>query len=160
MNDMLLWVASTILIVLGMAGAILPVLPGAVLVLAGVVLGAWIDGFTRVGVPIVVAVAVLAVLSWVVDYLSGVMGAQRAGASRQAVTGALLGTVAGVFMGLVGVLFMPFVGALVGEWLARRDQGQALRVGLATWLGTLLGMVAKVALAFMMLGLYIVALLF
>ncbi len=160
MNDLLLWVASTILIVLGMAGAILPVLPGAVLVLAGVVLGAWIDGFTRVGVPVVVAVAVLAVLSWVVDYLSGVMGAQRAGASRQAVTGALLGTVAGIFMGLVGVLFMPFVGALAGEWLARRDQGQALRVGVATWLGTLLGMVAKVALAFMMLGLYIVALLF
>ena len=80
-------------------------------------------------------VAVLAVIAWVLDYVAGLLGAKKAGASRQAIVGAALGTVAGLFMGLVGVLFMPLVGAAVGEYLARRDQRQAVHVGVATWLG-------------------------
>ncbi len=80
-------------------------------------------------------VAVLAVIAWVLDYVAGLLGAKKAGASRQAIVGAALGTVAGLFMGLVGVVFMPLVGAAVGEYLARRDQRQAVQVGVATWLG-------------------------
>ena len=102
----------------------------------------------------------LAVLAWVLDYVAGLMGAKRVDASTEALIGAALGTVAGLFMGLVGVLFMPLVGAACGEYLARRDHGQALRVGTATWLGMMLGMIAKVVLAFMMVGLFIVALVF
>jgi hypothetical protein len=105
------------------------------------------------------AVAVLAVLAWLMDYVAAVLGAKRAGASRQALVGAALGTVAGLFMGLVGVLFMPLVGAAAGEFLARRHHGQALRVGVATWVGLLAGMLAKFVLAFMMIGIFIAALL-
>jgi uncharacterized protein YqgC (DUF456 family) len=105
------------------------------------------------------AVTVLAVLAWVMDYVSATLGAKRAGASRQAVIGAALGTVVGVFMGLVGVLFMPLVGAAVGEFIARREHGQALRVGIATWIGLLAGMLAKFILAFAMIGIFVVALL-
>jgi len=152
------WVLSVALIVLGLAGAVLPALPGTVFVLAGIVLGAWIDDFTRVGTGPLIVVGVLAVLSWVLDYVAGLLGAQKAGASRQALIGAALGTVAGLFMGLVGVLFMPLVGAAIGEYMARRDERHALRVGAATWVGIMLGMLAKVALAFMMLGVFVVAL--
>jgi uncharacterized protein YqgC (DUF456 family) len=154
----LLWVLSVLLILVGLAGAVLPALPGTVLVLAGIVLGAWIDDFARGGTAPLVVVAVLAVLSWVLDYVAGLLGARRAGASREALIGAALGTVAGVFMGLVGVLFMPFVGAVVGEYVARRDHGGAVRVGTATWLGIMVGMLAKVVLAFVMVGLFVVAL--
>jgi uncharacterized protein YqgC (DUF456 family) len=98
------------------------------------------------------------VLAWVLDYVAGLLGAHKAGASRQALVGAALGTVAGLFMGLVGVLFMPLVGAAVGEYLARRDHGQALKVGTATWLGMMVGMLAKVVLAFVMVGVFAVAL--
>jgi hypothetical protein len=108
---------------------------------------------------VLTAVVVLAVFAWVLDYVAGLMGAKKAGASRQAIIGAALGTVAGLFMGLVGVLFMPLVGAALGEWLARRDHGRALHVGVATWLGILAGMVSKVVIAFMMVGVFIVALL-
>lgn len=156
----LLWVLSVLLIVVGLAGAVLPALPGTVLVLAGIVLGAWIDDFARVGTTTLAVIAVLAVLSWVLDYVAGLLGARRAGASREALVGAALGTVAGIFMGLVGVLFMPFVGAVAGEYLARRDRGGAVRVGAATWVGTMIGMLAKVALGFMMVGLFVVALVF
>lgn len=159
MTDAVWWLLSATLIVLGLAGTVLPALPGTLFVLMGIVLGAWIDDFTRVGWVAVTAVSVLAVLAWVLDFVAGLLGAKRAGASRQAVIGAAAGTVAGIFMGLVGVLFMPLVGAAIGEYMARRDQVRAMRVGVATWVGMMLGMIAKVALAFVMVGIFVVALL-
>lgn len=154
------WVLSVLLIVVGLAGTVLPALPGTALVLGGIVLGAWIDGFVRVSTTTVLVIAVLGVLAWVLDYVAGLLGAQRAGASREALIGAALGTVVGLFMGLVGVLFMPLVGAAVGEYIARRDHGQAVRVGAATWIGLMLGLIAKVVLAFMMVGIFLAALVF
>jgi len=152
------WVLSVLLIGVGLAGTVLPAVPGTAFVLAGIVLGAWIDDYKRVGSTTLVIVALLAVLAWVLDYVAGLLGAQRAGASREALIGAVLGTVAGLFMGLVGVLFMPLVGAAVGEYIARRDHGQALKVGTATWIGMMLGLLAKLVLAFMMVGIFVVAL--
>ncbi len=159
MGDTLLWAASAALILLGLAGTVLPALPGTLFVLGGIVLGAWIDGFTRVGWGTVTVVTVLAVLAWALDYAAGLMGAKRAGASRQALIGAAFGTVLGLFMGLIGVLFMPLVGAAVGEYLARKDQRNAVRVGVATWLGIIVGLIAKVVLAFVMVGIFVAALL-
>ena len=158
MTQTLLWLLSIALIVLGVIGTVLPALPGTLLVLAGIVLGAWIDGFSRVGWGVLSVVAGLAVLAWVLDYVAGLLGARQAGASRQAIIGAALGTVAGLFMGLVGVLFMPLVGAAVGEFIARRDHQRALKVGVATWLGIMAGLVSKVVLAFMMIGVFVAAL--
>ncbi len=159
MGDTLLWILSAALILLGLAGTVLPALPGTLFVLAGIVLGAWIDDFTRVGWGSIAAVSVLAVLAWGLDYASGLLGASKAGASRQAIVGAALGTVAGIFMGMVGVLFMPLVGAALGEYIARREHGRAVKVGVATWLGIMAGLVAKVVIAFMMIGVFVAALL-
>jgi hypothetical protein len=155
----LLWILCVALIVAGLAGTVLPVLPGTLLVWGGIVLGAWIDDFQRVGTTTLVVITVLAALAWVLDYVAGLLGARRAGASRQALLGAAIGTVVGLFMGVVGVLFMPLVGAALGEYLAQKDQTRAVRVGVATWLGIMLGLLAKVVLAFVMVGLFIAALL-
>lgn len=158
MESIGLWILSVGLIVAGLAGTVLPALPGTALVLGGIVLGAWIDDFTRVGGVTLAVVAALAALAWGLDYVAGLLGARRAGASPQALAGAALGTVAGLFMGLVGVLFMPFVGAVAGEWIARRDQQRALRVGAGTWLGIMAGLLAKVVLSLMMIGVFVIAL--
>lgn len=158
MTEVLLWATSALLIVAGLAGAVLPALPGPVLVLAGVALGAWIDGFARVSLSTVGVVAALAVLAWVLDQVAGLLGARRAGAGRKALIGAAIGTVAGLFMGLVGVFVMPFVGAVVGEWLERREHGRALEVGLGTWLGLMAGLAAKVVIGLAMVGIYVAAL--
>ncbi|WP_119288109.1 DUF456 domain-containing protein [Azohydromonas sediminis] len=160
MVDLVWWVLAVALIGVGVAGTVLPALPGTAFVLAGIVLGAWIDGFTRVGAVTVAACAVLAALAFVLDYVAGLLGAKKVGASPQAVAGAALGTVAGLFMGLVGVLFMPLVGAALGEYLAGRDHRRAAHVGAATWLGIMAGLVAKVVIAFAMIGLFVVALVF
>ncbi len=159
MEIALLWILSAALILLGLAGTVLPVLPGTLLVWGGIVLGAWIDDFARISMTTVVVISVLAVLAWGLDYVAGLMGAQRAGASKQALLGAAIGTVVGLFMGLVGVLFMPLVGAALGEYLAQKSQTRALKVGLATWIGIMLGLIAKVGLAFIMVGIFGVALL-
>jgi uncharacterized protein YqgC (DUF456 family) len=158
LNPTLLWILSAGLVLVGLAGIVLPALPGTILVFAGLALGAWIDDFTRVGWFALGAIAVLAVLAWLMDYISAMLGAKRAGASRQAVIGAAIGTVAGIFLGIVGVLFMPLVGAAAGEYMARRNHQQAVRVGISTWIGLMAGMLAKFVLAFMMIGIFVVAL--
>ncbi len=158
--DVLWWALAIALMAAGLAGTVLPVLPGPLLILAGTVLGAWIDGFDRVGIATVAVLAVLAALAWVLDFVAGLLGAKRVGASRQALAGSAIGTVAGLFFGFVGVLFLPFVGAVIGEWLARRLGGQAMKVGVATWLGILAGMAAKVVIGFVMIGIFVAALLF
>ena len=156
----LLWILVVVLIVVGVLGNVIPVLPGAVFVFAGIALGAWIDDFSRVSGTVVIVAAVLMGLSWLVDYLSGVLGARRVGASREAIIGALIGTVAGVFTGLVGVLFLPLVGAAVGEFIAVRNVPRAGSVGVATWIGMIIGIAVKIALSFVMIGLFVFALLF
>ncbi len=153
-----LWLLSAVLILAGLAGTVLPLLPGTLLVWAGLLLGAWIDDFTRVSVGTVLLITLLAALAWALDFVAGLMGAKRAGASRLALLGAAVGTVAGIFMGLVGVLFMPLVGAAIGEYWAQRDQQRAAKVAIATWFGLLLGMVAKLVLSFVMVGIFLVAL--
>ena len=122
-------------------------------------LAAWIDDFTRIPVWLLAILGFLTALAWIVDYVAAAAGAKRAGASRHAVVGAMIGTVLGIVTGLWGLLFMPLVGAAIGEFIAQRDLLRAGRVGIATWLGLLLGTAVKVAIVFAMLGVFVVALL-
>ena len=155
----LLWTVSVALILLGLAGTVLPALPGVTLVFGGIALAAWIDDFARIPVWLLLLLGVLTAMAWIVEYAAAAMGAKRAGASRQAMVGAVVGTLAGIFSGLWGLLFMPLVGAAVGEYIAQRDLRRAGKVGIATWIGLLLGTAAKVAIVFAMIGIFVTALL-
>jgi uncharacterized protein YqgC (DUF456 family) len=155
--DAVLWVLALLLVLAGIAGAVLPALPGAPLVFGGLLLAAWIDGFAKVGWFPLSLIGVLAALTFVVDLTATALGAKKVGASPFALVGAGIGTVAGLFFGLVGVLVGPFVGAVVGEYVARRDLRQAGKVGLGTWLGIVLGGAAKIALLLGMVGVFAVA---
>ena len=153
-----LWTAAIALILIGLAGTVLPVVPGATLVFGGIVLAAWIDGFARIPVWVLLLLAVLTAMAWIVDYVAAALGAKRAGASTLALVGAVGGTLAGIFSGLWGLLFMPLLGAAIGEYVAQRDLRRAGKVGIATWIGLLLGTAAKVAIAFAMVGIFVFAL--
>jgi uncharacterized protein YqgC (DUF456 family) len=154
---LLLWVLAAVLVVVGLAGVVLPALPGVPLLFAGLVVAAWAEGFAHVGGGTIAVLAVLALLAYAADLAAGALGAKRFGASRSAVIGAALGTLAGLFFGLPGVVLGPFVGAVVGELLARRDLAQAGRAGFGAGVGLLLGIAAKLALAFAMIGVFAVA---
>ena len=159
MTAAVLWVLVVALMLLGLAGIVLPALPGTILIFAGILLAAWIDDFARIGAWTLGLTGALTLVSIACDYLAAVMGAKRLGASRQAVVGAALGTVLGLFTGLWGLLFMPLVGAAIGEYVADRNLMRAGKVGVATWIGLLLGTAVKVALVFTMVGIFIAALL-
>ncbi|MFM2398862.1 MAG: hypothetical protein RL341_1019 [Pseudomonadota bacterium] len=158
-----LWVAAIALIVIGIVGTVLPALPGIIFVFGGIALAAYADDFTRISQWTIGVLAVLAIIGWVLDYVAGLMGAKKAGASKLAIIGAAIGTVAGIFMGLVGVLFMPLVGAAIGEYIYLKGHPEALqragKVGVATWLGIIAGLIGKVVIVFIMLGIFGAALL-
>jgi hypothetical protein len=149
------WVLAIALIVVGVIGTFLPVLPGALLVFGGMLLAAWIDDFQRVGWITLVILGVLTVLVFVVDLVATMLGAKRVGASRLAIAGAAIGTVVGLFFGLVGILIAPFIGAVAGELIARGQLEPAARVGVATWIGLLVGTLAKLALVLAMVGVFV-----
>jgi uncharacterized protein YqgC (DUF456 family) len=154
-----LWILAIAMIAVGVAGVVLPALPGVVFVFGGILLAAWIDGFTRIGVTTLVILGVLAAVAFVVDYVASAVAAKKAGASKLGLFGAALGTVLGIFTGFIGLLFMPLVGAAIGEYIAQRDALRAGRIGLATWLGLLVGAVLKLGIVFTMLGVFVAALL-
>lgn len=154
-----LFVLAALLILIGLAGVVLPALPGVPLMFAGMLLAAWADGFRHVGALTLTVLGLLAVLALLVDFAAGALGAKRVGASGRALLGAALGTVVGLFFGIPGLLLGPFVGALLGELLAGSSMLRAANVGAGTWLGLLLGTLVKLALSFAMLGVFALALL-
>lgn len=155
--EILLTIAAVVAILAGLAGVILPLLPGTPLVFAGLWLLAWLDGFVRVGTATLVVLAVLAALALLVDYLASALGVKRVGASGLAVTGALIGAVVGVFGGFIGVVVGPVIGATIGELLSRAGHRQAARAGVAAGLGFIVAIVAKLGISFAMLGIFAVA---
>ncbi|MGQ9686576.1 MAG: DUF456 domain-containing protein [Thiobacillaceae bacterium] len=155
--QILLWLLAGVLIVLGFAGLILPVLPGIPLMYAGLILLAWAEDFIHVGWPTLTLLGVLALLSYGLDFLASALGAKRFGASPRAVMGSALGAVAGLFFGLPGILLGPFVGAVLGEFSRKATFQQATQAGVGATLGLLLGALLKLALAFTMLGVFVLA---
>jgi uncharacterized protein len=152
--SILLWALAVILVLVGMAGTILPALPGAPLVLIGLVLAAWADGFQKVGWFPLTIIGGLTVLTLLVDFAATSLGAKRVGASWLAVAGAAVGTIVGLFFSLPGLILGPFVGAVLGEYLARRNRDQAIKAGIGTWIGIMLGTAGKLALICMMIGVF------
>ncbi|MEG1832837.1 MAG: DUF456 family protein [Burkholderiaceae bacterium] len=157
--DIVLWIVAVGLMVVGVAGTVLPALPGMPLIFAGAWIAAAIGDYVHIGATTLVVLGVLAAVGMAVDWVASAMGAQRAGATRAGLIGAAIGTVLGVFTGLWGLVFMPLVGAAIGEFIGHQDLLRAGKVGIATWLGMLAGAVIKIAIAFTMLGIVVVALL-
>jgi uncharacterized protein YqgC (DUF456 family) len=155
-----LWVLAAICVAVGVAGIVLPVLPGAPLVWLGLLFAAWADDFTRVSGGTLAFLAVLALSTLAIDLVASALGAKRVGASRRALIGAAIGTLVGLFFGLPGLVLGPFAGAVIGELAHRRDdKGDpdwkgAGKVGLGTTLGLVLGIAAKAAVVFVMLGVF------
>jgi uncharacterized protein len=158
--EMLWWLLALLLVVVGIAGSVLPALPGVTLVFLGLLLAAWIGDFQQVGPFPLVVLGLLTLMSFVIDLAATALGAKRVGATKLAVVGAALGTLAGLFLGLPGLILGPFVGAVAGELMSHGQVQQATRAGIATWVGLLFGTLAKLALVFTMLGLFALAYIF
>lgn len=152
-----LWLLAVVLVVTGLAGIVLPMIPGAPLLFAGLWIAAWAEGFRYAGFWTLVTLGILAALTYGVDLWATMFGAKRFGASKRAVVGAVIGTIVGLFLGIPGVLFGPFIGAVIGELSARGNLHSATRAGLGATIGLALGAALKLALALAMIGVFVVA---
>lgn len=148
-----LWAVVAALMALGLAGTIVPGLPGAVLVLAGAVLHAVATGFDPIGIGRLAILAALAVLAWAAGNPLLVAGARR-GASRWALGGAIAGGLVGLFLGPLGVVLGPAVGAIAGELAHTKDLRRSVRSGVETLVTVLVGGVAALAVAVTMVALF------
>ena len=157
--DLLLWCLVVVLIGVGIAGTIIPALPGHPMIFAGGGLAAWIGHYESIGWVTLTVLGILTAVGFAVDWVSQAIGAKKAGATKYGTAGALIGTIAGLFMGIFGILFMPLVGAFIGEFIAQKDLKIATNVGWATWVGMMVGAALKVAIAFMMTGIIVFMLL-
>jgi uncharacterized protein YqgC (DUF456 family) len=152
MDPIVLQVAGALLVLVGLAGTVLPILPGALLIFAGLFLAAMADDFARVGMVGLGIIAALGLLSVVADFVASLLGAKRVGASPQALFGAAAGGIVGLFFGIPGMLLGPFFGAVLGEFIAKRHLVGAGRVGVGTWIGLIVAAVAKVVLGVLMVA--------
>ena len=149
------WLLAGLIVIAGLAGTVIPALPGVPLVFAGLFLGAWIGHFETISGLTVGILAILTIVAWAVDFLASALGARYLGASSRALWGAGFGAIVGIFFGLPGIVLGPFIGAALGEVSGGSDLLQSGRVGLGAWLGMVVATAAKLAIAFLMIGLVI-----
>lgn len=157
--SIVLYVVGAALLAAGIAGLVLPVLPGAILLVAGVVAIAWAGSFTVVGWGTVAFAGAMGLAITAVDAAASVLGAKAFGASKWAVIGSGVGLVVGLFLGLPGIVLGPVVGAIAFEYAKNPDFERALRAGVGAFVGFLVGSVLKVTLAFVLVGVVLLRLL-
>ena len=149
------WLLAVLLIAAGLAGTVAPALPGVPLVLAGLFVGAWIGDFETTGWPTLGVFILLTILAQLLDFVASAFGAQFAGAGARAFWGATLGALVGLFFGVAGLILGPFVGAVLGEISAGSGLRQSGRAGIGAWLGMVLATAIKLAIAFLMIGIFL-----
>jgi hypothetical protein len=152
--EVLGYVVAAALIIAGLVAAMLPALPGVPFVFAGIWLIAAVDRYHHLGLWWLLAIAAVGAIGMTLDFLAAAAGAKRAGASPQAVGGALLGTVIGLFFGLPGLLLGPFLGALLGELAAGSNVHRSAQVGVSAWVGLIFGTIVKLVASLTMVALF------
>jgi uncharacterized protein YqgC (DUF456 family) len=156
--SILWWLLATLLVLAGLAGTILPALPGVPLVFAGLLLGGWLTDFTTMGWVTVGIFALLTVLAQVVDFLASAYGARYAGAGVRAFWGATIGAIVGIFFGLPGIILGPFLGAVIGEISGGNSWRASGKAGLGAWLGLIFATAFKLSISFLMIGVFLLQL--
>lgn len=152
-------IVAVLLIVAGIAGTALPMLPGVPLVFAGLLLAAWHSGFDQVGILTMVIIGAIAALAWAVDFFASVVTAKKAGASKYALWGAGIGALVGIAGGMLGLIIGPAIGAIIGELITHKNTSKeatskATTVGIAAGLGFVLALAIKIVLVLTMLAVF------
>ncbi len=150
-----LWLLGVVLVGFGIAGMLLPALPGPPVLFAGFLVMAWAEDFEHVGAVTLVVLGLMGLLAYLADFVSGALGAKHFGASPKAAIGAAIGAVVGIFFGLPGILLGPIAGAVLGELTEHEDLNAAGRAGVGATVGLLVGTAAKMAIAFAMVGVFL-----
>jgi uncharacterized protein YqgC (DUF456 family) len=147
MIDILIYVASCLLLLGGIAGCVLPILPGPPLAYAGLLLLHLTDTVHFSTSQLIVWLIVVIVLQ-IVDYITPLLGSKYSGGTDYGNRGCMACTLLGLLFMPWGIIAGPFIGAVVGEMLGGRNLPQALRAGIGTLIGFMVGTLLKVVICF------------
>lgn len=151
MMTALLIFLSLLLLLLGVAGTVFPALPGLPFMFAGAWLLAYSSNYQIIGSFSLLVLFLIAACGMAMDFVAGILGAKYTGASSEALWGAFIGSIAGIFMGLAGLVLGPLLGAAIGEFLDKKNIWLAGKVGIGTLIGFIVGTVAKIGSAIVIL---------
>ncbi len=157
--SILTWVLTGGFFLAGLAGSLIPGMPGPPLVFAGALVYGLLTGFADIGWPALLVLGLLAAVSQVLDYLASAYGAKRFGGSRWGIWGSVIGGVLGlVFFSLPGMIVGLFAGAFLMElWPGRKGGLASLKVGGGSLLGFLGGTLLKLVFSLVMIGIFFYA---
>lgn len=154
--ELVLYGIAILLYLVGLIGIVAPGIPGGVLLAIAVVVAAWAENFTRIGVPSIVFAIGAAVVISALDYVAALLGAKLGGGTRWGLLGASLGLLVGFFLGPLGIVLGPVAGAAIFEYWKDPDARKALKAGAGVAVGFFVGTALKLALAFVLLGFVLV----
>ena len=157
MMDYLLLALAIVLMILGIAGCLLPVLPGPPLTYLGLVV-LHFTRFADIDRNLFIILGIVAVVVTVIDYVVPIWGTRQFGGSKYGMRGATVGLIIGLFLGPPGIIIGPFIGAVVGEMIFKDDIRYALKAGFGSLLGFLTGVGLKLAASLLMTFYFIKAL--
>jgi uncharacterized protein YqgC (DUF456 family) len=149
MTDYVLVIIGLLIMILGIIGCMVPVLPGPPLSFLGLLL----LHFTRFGhftTWTLIIFAGIAVAVSVLDYLVPIWGTKKFGGSKYGTRGAAVGLVVGFFLGPLGIIIGPLLGAFIGEMIFKDDFYYAVKAGFGSLIGFLTGVGLKLAASFIM----------
>jgi uncharacterized protein YqgC (DUF456 family) len=149
MSDYILLILGIFLMILGIIGCLVPVLPGPPLSFLGIIL-LHLSRFGHFTNPTLITLGCIAVVVSILDYIVPVWGTKKFGGSKYGTKGATIGLIIGLFLGPMGIIIGPFIGAFVGEMIFKDDIGYAVRAGFGSLLGFLTGIGLKLAASFVM----------
>lgn len=151
------WTLTVVLLLIGLAGTVLPLLPGPVIIFVGAALHSFIRPESAVSWWGIGILGLLLALSFVVDFVSGALGTKHFGGSKWGVWGVLIGGIVGIFFGLPGLIIGPIVGGFAAErWIAKKEFHPAAKATWGTVVGTTLGMVVRVGISVAMIAVFFV----
>ncbi|OXM87358.1 DUF456 domain-containing protein [Paenibacillus rigui] len=151
------WTIVIALFLVGMAGAVYPVLPGAIAIFAAYFVYGWMVSFEPFGVWFWLIQSTILIVLLVADYLVSALGVKKFGGTRASVIGSTVGLLLGPFViPVVGLIAGPFLGAVIGELLVGTEFKQSLRAGLGALVGFFSGLVVKVILQLLMIILFVI----
>lgn len=145
---------ALLVMIVGLIGTVVPGLPGTPLILVGGVAHRLYFGDASANNWVLALLVVLTALALLVDYVAGMVGAKKLGATWRGVLGAVLGGIVGLFFSIPGILLGPFVGATLLELMGGREFKPAARAGLGATLGLLVGGVGKISISVAMIVLF------
>ncbi|UCG31001.1 MAG: DUF456 family protein [candidate division WOR-3 bacterium] len=158
--EITLFVIALLVMIIGLAGVILPVLPGIPLIFGAAVLYGILTGFEQIDIYLILVFAGLTAFGLIVDYLANYFSVKKMGGGRAGAVGAVIGLMVGIFFGLVWIIVLPFVFAVTLELIAGREAHQALRSGIGSFVGLLFGGLTRFIIGSVMVGIFVWKVLF